>query len=144
MGDDHVRGSTRPPVEFAFVDLDPGAQPGRCEILDYGILASRLRYAGVGRPQVREGQHRGHGGGARSTTSSDPRGSCGGAAGSNRLAPGATAERVHDYKRAAILAWPRQQLDRIITSVGRTRVGIITCGKSYLDIRGRTGWASTR
>src|SRR5205085_586772 len=45
--------------------------------------------------------------------------------------------RLHDYKRAAILAFARaNKLDRTITSGGQNpKIGIITCGKSYLDVR---------
>ena len=45
--------------------------------------------------------------------------------------------RLHDYKRGAILAFARaNKLDRIVTSGGpNAKIGIITCGKSYLDVR---------
>jgi indolepyruvate ferredoxin oxidoreductase len=45
--------------------------------------------------------------------------------------------RLHDYKRDAMLAFIRaNKLNRYITSGGRTpRIGIITTGKSYLDVR---------
>jgi indolepyruvate ferredoxin oxidoreductase len=45
--------------------------------------------------------------------------------------------RLHDYKRDAMLAFVRaNNLNRIILSGGRTpKVGIITVGKSYLDVR---------
>ncbi len=45
--------------------------------------------------------------------------------------------RLHDYKRDAMLAFVRaNKLNRIITSGGRTpKIGIITVGKSYLDVR---------
>jgi TPP-dependent indolepyruvate ferredoxin oxidoreductase alpha subunit len=45
--------------------------------------------------------------------------------------------RLHDHKRAAILAFARaSKPDRLVTSGGRSRkIGIITCGKSYLDVR---------
>jgi indolepyruvate ferredoxin oxidoreductase len=45
--------------------------------------------------------------------------------------------RLHDHKRAAILAFARaNKLDRIVTSGGpNPKIGIITCGKSYLDVR---------
>ena len=45
--------------------------------------------------------------------------------------------RLHDYKRDAMLAFVRaNKLNRIITSGGRSpKIGIITTGKSYLDVR---------
>src|SRR4029079_17510948 len=45
--------------------------------------------------------------------------------------------RLHDFKRGAILAFARaNRLDRIIASGGANpKIGIITCGKSYLDVR---------
>ena len=45
--------------------------------------------------------------------------------------------RLHDYKRDAMLAFVRaNKLNKYITSGGRTpRIGIITVGKSYLDVR---------
>jgi indolepyruvate ferredoxin oxidoreductase len=45
--------------------------------------------------------------------------------------------RLHDYKRDAMLAFVRaNKLNRYITSGGRNpKIGIITTGKSYLDVR---------
>ena len=45
--------------------------------------------------------------------------------------------RLHDYKRDAMLAFVRaNKLNRVITSGGRKpKIGIITTGKSYLDVR---------
>jgi indolepyruvate ferredoxin oxidoreductase len=45
--------------------------------------------------------------------------------------------RLHDYKRDAMLAFVRaNKLNKIITSGGRNpKVGIITTGKAYLDVR---------
>jgi indolepyruvate ferredoxin oxidoreductase len=45
--------------------------------------------------------------------------------------------RLHDYKRDAMLAFVRaNRLNRTITSGGRDpKIGIITTGKSYLDVR---------
>ena len=45
--------------------------------------------------------------------------------------------RLHDYKRDAMLAFVRaNKLNRVITSGGRTpKMGVITTGKSYLDVR---------
>ena len=45
--------------------------------------------------------------------------------------------RLQDYKRDAIVAWLRaNKLNRIITSGGpNAKIGVITTGKSYLDVR---------
>jgi indolepyruvate ferredoxin oxidoreductase len=45
--------------------------------------------------------------------------------------------RLHDFKRDAMLAYVRaNKLNRIITSGGKNaKIGIITTGKSYLDVR---------
>ncbi|HTP92331.1 MAG TPA: indolepyruvate ferredoxin oxidoreductase family protein, partial [Xanthobacteraceae bacterium] len=45
--------------------------------------------------------------------------------------------RLHDFKRDAMMAFVRaNKLNRIITSGGRDpKIGIITTGKSYLDVR---------
>ena len=45
--------------------------------------------------------------------------------------------RLHDFKRDAMLAFVRaNKLNRIITSGGRNpKIGIITTGKAYLDVR---------
>jgi indolepyruvate ferredoxin oxidoreductase len=45
--------------------------------------------------------------------------------------------RLHDYKRDAMLAFVRaNKLNKIITSGGRApKIGIITTGKAYLDVR---------
>jgi indolepyruvate ferredoxin oxidoreductase len=45
--------------------------------------------------------------------------------------------RLHDYKRDAMLAFVRaNKLNRTVTSGGRNpKIGIITTGKSYLDVR---------
>ena len=45
--------------------------------------------------------------------------------------------RLHDYKRDAMLAFVRaNKLNRYITSGGRNpKIGIITVGKAYLDVR---------
>jgi len=45
--------------------------------------------------------------------------------------------RLHDYKRDAMLAFIRvNKLNKVITSGGRNpKIGVITTGKSYLDVR---------
>ena len=45
--------------------------------------------------------------------------------------------RLHDHKRDAMLAFVRvNKLNKVITSGGRNpKIGVITTGKSYLDVR---------
>ncbi len=45
--------------------------------------------------------------------------------------------RLHDHKRAAILSFARANgIDKLVTSGGaNAKIGIISCGKSYLDVR---------
>jgi indolepyruvate ferredoxin oxidoreductase len=45
--------------------------------------------------------------------------------------------RLHDHKRAAILAFARANgVDKLVTSGGaQAKIGIVSCGKSYLDVR---------
>src|ERR687894_2586654 len=55
--------------------------------------------------------------------------------------------RLHDYKRDAMLAFvAANNLNRVILSGGRhPKIGVITVGKSYLDVRqAMTSSASTR
>ena len=49
--------------------------------------------------------------------------------------------RLHDYKRDAMLAFIRaNKLNKVITSGGRNpKIGVITTGKSYLDVRQALG-----
>jgi indolepyruvate ferredoxin oxidoreductase len=149
MGDDHTCESSTSAhqSEFAFVDyMIPVLNPaGVQEILDYGILGFALsRFAGVwvGLKCVKDN--------IEATATVDgridririnlpddfvapPDGL------SIRLGDQALAKeaRLHDFKRAAILAFARaNKMDRIITSGGqKAKIGIITCGKSYLDVR---------
>jgi indolepyruvate ferredoxin oxidoreductase len=149
MGDDHTCESSTSAhqSEFAFVDyMIPVLNPaGVQEILDYGILGFALsRYAGVwvGIKCVKDN--------IEATATVDgrldridvkiPDDYTPPPAGLNiRLGDQALDKeaRLHDHKRAAILAFARaNKLDRIITSGGpNPKIGIITCGKSYLDVR---------
>ena len=149
MGDDHTCESSTSAhqSEFAFVDyMIPVLNPaGVQEILDYGILGWALsRYAGVwvGIKCVKDN--------IEATATVDgridrvqikiPEDFVMPPAGLNiRLGDQALDKeaRLHDYKRAAILAFARaNKLDRIVTSGGPApKIGIITCGKSYLDVR---------
>jgi indolepyruvate ferredoxin oxidoreductase len=149
MGDDHTCESSTSAhqSEFAFVDyMIPILNPaGVQEILDYGVLGFALsRYAGVwvGLKCVKDN--------IEATATVDgridriqikvpddftpPRGGLNIRLGDQALAKEA---RLHDHKRAAILAFARANgFDRIVTSGGPApKVGIITTGKSYLDVR---------
>jgi indolepyruvate ferredoxin oxidoreductase len=149
MGDDHTAESstTAHQSEFHFLDvMMPVLNPaGVQEILDYGLYGWALsRYAGVwvGLKCVKDT--------IESTASIDvaadrvkpvtptdyvlPEG------GLNIRArdPVLTQEaRLQDHKREAIVAWLRaNKLNKLITSGGPdAKIGVITTGKSYLDVR---------
>ena len=158
MGDDHTCESSTSAhqSEFAFVDyMMPVLNPaGVQEILDYGILGLGLsRFAGVwvGLKCVKDN--------IEATATVDgridridikipddfvmPPGGLNIRLGDQALAKEA---RLHDYKRAAILAFARaNKLDRMVISGGpQPKIGIITCGKSYLDVRQAHGRARHR
>jgi indolepyruvate ferredoxin oxidoreductase len=149
MGDDHTCESSTSAhqSEFAFLDyMMPILNPaGVQEILDYGILGFGLsRFAGVwvGIKCVKDNIE------ATSTVDGRidriqikipddftmPPGGMSIRLGDQALAKEA---RLHDHKRPAILAFARaNKLDRIVTSGGTNpKIGIITTGKSYLDVR---------
>jgi indolepyruvate ferredoxin oxidoreductase len=151
MGDDHTCESSTSAhqSEFAFVDyMMPVLNPGGVqEILDYGLLGYALsRYAGVwvGLKCVKDN--------IESTATVDgridrikvniPTDDA------FRMPPGGLnirlqdeplikEARLHDHKRAAILAFARANgLDKLILSGGpNAKIGIVTTGKSYLDVR---------
>jgi indolepyruvate ferredoxin oxidoreductase len=149
MGDDHTAESstTAHQSEFLFVDMMmPILSPaGVQEILDYGLLGFSLsRYAGVwaGLKLIKDT--------VESTASVD------GSLDRVRpvtpldfaMPPGglnirprdpvlAQEERMQESKRDAMLAWIRaNRLNRIVTSGGpHAKLGVITVGKSYLDVR---------
>ena len=149
MGDDHTCESSTSAhqSEFAFVDyMMPVLNPaGVQEILDYGMLGFALsRFAGVwvGIKCVKDNIE------ATSTVDGRidrvqvrlPEDFTMPAGGLNiRLGDQALLKeaRLHDFKRAAILAFARaNKLDRLVLSGGAApKLGIITCGKSYLDVR---------
>ncbi len=152
MGDDHTceSSTTAHQSEFAFVDaMIPVLNPGGVqEILDYGLLGYAMsRYAGtwVGLKCVKDN--------IESTATVD--GSI------DRIAVQLPSEddfqmppdglnvrigdqpldkeaRLHDYKIDAVRAFARaNKIDKIITSGGaNAKVGVISTGKSYLDVRG--------
>ncbi|QGM44597.1 indolepyruvate ferredoxin oxidoreductase family protein [Methylocystis heyeri] len=149
MGDDHTAesSSTAHQSEFHFVDvMMPILSPaGVQEILDYGLYAFALsRYAGVwvGLKCLKDT--------VESTASVD--GSHGrvkivaptdfpmpaGGLNIRRSDPVLVQEeRLQESKRDATLAFIRaNKLNKIITSGGPdARIGVITVGKSYLDVR---------
>ena len=148
MGDDHTceSSTTAHQSEFAFVDaMIPVLSPaGVQEILDYGLFGYALsRYAGtwVGLKCVKDT--------VESTATVD--GSLDRVAtigpGGFRMPPGglsirthdnplAQEERLHEFKIPAVLAFLRANTpDRVVLSGGRQpRIGIVTAGKSYLDV----------
>jgi len=149
MGDDHTCESSTSAhqSEFAFVDyMIPVLNPaGVQEILDYGVLGFALsRFAGVwvGIKCVKDNIE------ATSTVDGRidridvklpdefalPPGGLNIRLGDQALLKEA---RLHDFKRAAILAFARaNKLDRLVLRGGAApKLGIISCGKSYLDVR---------
>jgi len=149
MGDDHTAESstTAHQSEYHFIDvMIPILNPaGVQEVLDYGLYGwamSRFTGAWVALKTMHET--------IESTAAIDgsldrvnivvpgdfamPQGGL-----NIRLAdPILTQEaRLHDFKRDAMLAFVRaNKLNRIVTSGGREpKIGIITTGKSYLDVR---------
>src|SRR5262249_37153220 len=149
MGDDHTCESSTSAhqSEFAFVDyMMPILNPaGVQEILDYGILGFALsRFAGVwvGLKCVKDN--------IEATATVDgridrveiklpddfvmPPGGLNIRLGDQALLKEA---RLHDFKRAAILAFAHaNKLDRLVLSGGQApKLGIITCGQGYRDVR---------
>src|SRR3954469_20107834 len=151
MGDDHTAESstTAHQSEFNFVDvMIPILNPaGVQEIIDYGLYGfamSRFTGTWVGLKCMHET--------VEATAVVD-----GSLDRLNIIIPGpdefpmpegglnirlndtvlAMEARVHDYKRDAMLAFVRaNKLNRVITSGGRNpKIGVITTGKSYLDVR---------
>lgn len=149
MGDDHTAESSTNAhqTEFVFVDrMMPILNPaGVQEIMDYSLHGFALsRFAGVwvGLKCVKDN--------IESTASVD--GSidrveitipedfvmpAGGLSIRRELDFLDQEKRLHIHKRAAILAYLRaNKLNQLITAGGREpRIGIITVGKSYLDVR---------
>jgi indolepyruvate ferredoxin oxidoreductase len=149
MGDDHTAESstTAHQSEFHLVDvMMPILSPaGVQEILDYGLHGWAMsRYTGtwVGLKMLKDT--------VESTASID--------ASIDRVKPVVPADfkmppgglnirprdgileqeiRLQEHKRDAMIAWLKaNKLNRVITSGGpNARVGIITVGKSYLDVR---------
>lgn len=149
MGDDHTceSSTTAHQSEFAFLDaMIPILNPaGVQELLDYGQHGFALsRFAGtwaamkciketIESTQVVDGS-------LERVQIEIPQDFVMPPGGLNiRAFDGALAQeaRLHDFKRDAILAYlTANKLNRIITSGGKNaKIGIITTGKSYLDVR---------
>src|SRR5262245_23183867 len=149
MGDDHTAESstTAHQSEFCFVDkMIPILSPaGVQEIIDYGLYGyamSRFTGAWVGLKCLKDT--------VESTGSIDvsldrvgpvvrsgfvmPEGGLNIRAGDTVLGQ---EIRLQNFKRDAMVAWLRANgLNKIITSGGpQAKVGVITAGKSYLDVR---------
>jgi indolepyruvate ferredoxin oxidoreductase len=149
MGDDHTceSSTTAHQSEFHFVDvMIPILNPaGVQELVDYGLYGWAMsRFCGtwVGIKCVKdtiESTAVIDGRVERLTieTPGDFQPPLGGL--NIRLLDSALAQeaRLHDFKRDAMLAFVRaNKLNRYITTGGRNpRIGIITTGKSYLDVR---------
>jgi len=148
MGDDHTceSSTTAHQSEYAMVDaMIPVLNPaGVQELLDYGIYGWALsRYAGVwvglkcmkdvidASGTVDVGPER-----VRIVTPTDFRMPPGGL---NIRWPDQFLEqelRLHRYKLEAARAFARANgLDRLILDVPHAKLGVVTCGKSYLDVR---------
>ena len=147
MGDDHTceSSTTAHQSEFAFVDaMIPILNPaGVQEIIDYGLYGYQLsRFAGtwVGLKCVKDT--------VESTATVDGsldrvvttfpsfRMPPGGLNIRPRDNPNAQEERLHEFKIPAVLAFLKaNSLDKLVLRGGRQpRIGIVTAGKSYLDV----------
>ena len=148
MGDDHTCESSTSAhqSEFAFVDaMMPVINPaGVQEILDFGLFGWALsRYAGVwvGLKCVKDNIEQTASIDAsldrvKIVTPSDfvmPPGGLNIRLGDQPLDK---EERLHEFKRPAILAFTYANgLDRLLLKGGRSpKIGIVTTGKSYLDV----------
>ncbi len=149
MGDDHTAESstTAHQSEFTFVDvMMPILSPaGVQEILDYGLYGYAMsRWAGVwtGIKAVKDTVEStaivdGSVDRVKIVTPTDfemPPGGLNIRRGDGILA---MEERLQDYKRDAMLAFIRANgLNRVVMSGGpNAKIGVVTLGKSYLDVR---------
>jgi indolepyruvate ferredoxin oxidoreductase len=149
MGDDHTAESstTAHQSEFHFVDvMMPILNPaGVQEIIDYALYGWAMsRFTGtwtalkcMHETVESTGVVDGHLDRVNIVTPADFRMPDGGL--NIRLVDTILGQeaRLHDFKRDAMLAFVRaNKLNRIITSGGRNpKIGIITTGKAYLDVR---------
>jgi indolepyruvate ferredoxin oxidoreductase len=149
MGDDHMAESSTNAhqTEFVFVDrMMPVLNPaGVQEILDFGIHAyalSRFASVWVGLKCVKDNVEstssvRGDVDRVKVVIPEDFVMPPGGLSIRKELDFLDQEKRMHVHKRAAMLAYIRaNKINDMVTSGGRKpRVGIITVGKSYLDVR---------
>ncbi len=149
MGDDHTAESSTNAhqTEFVFVDrMMPILNPaGVQEIMDYslhGLALSRFASVWVGIKCVKDNIE------STASVDGDPERVKIVVPDDFEMPPGGLSirreldfleqeKRLHIHKRAAMLAYLRaNKLNQTITSGGRQpRIGIITVGKSYLDVR---------
>jgi indolepyruvate ferredoxin oxidoreductase len=149
MGDDHTAESSTNAhqTEFVFVDrMMPILNPaGVQEIMDYslhGLALSRFASVWVGIKCVKDNIE------STASVDGDPERVKIVIPDDFEMPPGGLSirreldfleqeKRLHIHKRAAMLAYLRaNKLNQTITSGGRQpRIGIITVGKSYLDVR---------
>ena len=149
MGDDHTceSSTTAHQSEFHFLDVAiPVLNPaGVQEIIDYGIYGYAMsRYAGtwVGLKCVKDNIEAtevvdGTVERIKIVTPKDFKLPKGGLSIRPNDHPLEQEARLHDYKRDAILAFVKaNKINKMITSGGKSpKVGVITTGKSYLDVR---------
>jgi indolepyruvate ferredoxin oxidoreductase len=149
MGDDHTAESSTTAHQSEFHLLDvmmPVLNPaGVQELVDYGLYGWALsRYAGVwvGLKCVKENiESTASIDGAVDRISTTPPADHALPQGGLNIRPRdpvlAQEARLQDHKRDAIVAFLRaNQINRIITSGGPdAKIGVITLGKSYLDVR---------
>ncbi|MBV8165241.1 MAG: indolepyruvate ferredoxin oxidoreductase family protein [Alphaproteobacteria bacterium] len=148
MGDDHTceSSTTAHQSEFALVDaMIPILNPaGVQEIIDFGLLGWALsRYSGcwVGLKCVHDTIS------TAVTVDTDPARIQPKIPTDFELPPGGLnirrfehpreqEARLQNYKIDAVRAWARaNKLDRVVLNSAQARIGIVTTGKSYLDVR---------
>ncbi|MGH6918405.1 MAG: indolepyruvate ferredoxin oxidoreductase family protein, partial [Geminicoccaceae bacterium] len=148
MGDDHTceSSTTAHQSEYAMVDaMMPIANPaGVAEILQFGLLGFALsRYAGcwVGLKCVHDTVNTAasidlEATGLEIRMPDDVELPPGGLSIRWPDTPLAQEERLHRYKLEAARAFARaNRFDRLVLDSRRARLGIVTTGKSYLDVR---------
>ncbi|HWQ38379.1 MAG TPA: indolepyruvate ferredoxin oxidoreductase family protein, partial [Burkholderiales bacterium] len=148
MGDDHTceSSTTAHQSEFAMMDaMIPVLNPaGVQDLLDYGLMGWALsRYSGcwVGLKCVKDTID------ASATVEVSPARVPIVLPADFPMPPGGLnirwpdtpldqEERLHKHKIAAVKAFARaNRIDRVVVDSPRARLGIATCGKSYLDVR---------
>jgi len=148
MGDDHTSESstTAHQSEYALVDaMIPILNPaGVQELLDYGLIGWALsRYSGcwVGLKSMKDtidasatvdvSPER-----VQIVTPTDFRMPEGGVHIRYPDQPLQQEERLHKVKIEAVLAFARaNKLDKVVVDSPDAKIGIVTCGKSYMDVR---------